>query len=68
MTHEAADVHPAERWLSIQQVCERYGVSRRTVYYWMAAGRVRYRHLPGGSRRILEADLLREPEGLRGRA
>lgn len=43
--------------LTINDVCEILGVSRRTVYNWMAKGQLKFVRTPGGSRRIY-ADLL----------
>lgn len=43
--------------VSIMQACERAGVSRRTIYSWMAAGKLEYRRNAGGAVRIIEASL-----------
>ena len=39
-------------WVSIRQAGEFYGVSRRTIYNWIAAGKVTTQRTPGGSTRI----------------
>lgn len=39
-------------WLSIRQAVEFYGVSRRTIYNWLAAERLVTTRTPGGSIRI----------------
>ena len=38
--------------LSIMKACEVVGVSRRTIYNWIAAGKVEYVRTAGGSIRI----------------
>ena len=42
------------RAISITQACESVGVSRRTIYNWMAAGKVQYVRTAGGAVRIFE--------------
>jgi excisionase family DNA binding protein len=49
------------RAISITQACESVGVSRRTIYNWMAAGKVQYVRTAGGAVRIFEDTLWREP-------
>lgn len=49
----------AHRTLSVMQACEEAGVSRRTIYNWLAAGKVQYVRTAGGSVRIL-ADTLHQ--------
>lgn len=41
------------------QACRLTGVSRRTLYNWMAANKVEYIYTAGGSRRIFEDTLWR---------
>jgi excisionase family DNA binding protein len=48
--------------LSILQACERVNVSRRTIYNWMARGKVEYVRTAGGSVRIFSDTLWRAPE------
>ena len=40
-------------------------VSRRTIYNWIAAGKVEYVRTAGGSIRIFTDSLWRQPDGLR---
>ena len=47
--------------LSILQACARVGVSRRTIYNWLKSGRLTYCRTIGGSVRIYEDSLWREP-------
>jgi excisionase family DNA binding protein len=47
--------------LSILQACQRVGVSRRTIYNWMAAGKVEYVRTAGGAVRIFSDTLWRAP-------
>lgn len=49
------------RAISITQACESVGVSRRTIYNWMAAGKVQYVRTAGGAVRIFEDTLWRTP-------
>ena len=46
--------------LSIRQACEVVGVSRRTIYNWIAAGKVEYVRTAGGSIRIFADTLWRD--------
>jgi excisionase family DNA binding protein len=39
------------------------GVSRRTIYNWIAAGKVEYVRTAGGSIRIFVDTLWRQPDG-----
>jgi len=52
--------------LSIMKACEAVGVSRRTIYNWISAGKVEYVRTAGGSIRIfadtLWRDGVKEPE------
>lgn len=47
--------------LSIMKACEVVGVSRRTMYNWISAGKVEYVRTAGGSIRIFADTLWREP-------
>jgi excisionase family DNA binding protein len=47
--------------ISIMKACELVGVSRRTIYNWMASGKVEYIRTAGGSVRIFVDTLWREP-------
>jgi len=46
--------------VSIMKACEVVGVSRRTIYNWIAAGKVEYVRTAGGSIRIFTDSLWRE--------
>jgi excisionase family DNA binding protein len=47
--------------LSIMKACEVVGVSRRTIYNWISAGKIEYVRTAGGSIRIFADTLWREP-------
>ena len=47
--------------ISIMKACELVGVSRRTIYNWISAGKVEYVRTAGGSIRIFVDSLWREP-------
>jgi excisionase family DNA binding protein len=47
--------------VSIPHACELVGVSRRTIYNWIAGGKVQYVRTAGGSVRIFVDTLWREP-------
>ena len=51
--------------VSIMKACEMVGVSRRTIYNWIAAGKVEYVRTAGGSIRIFQDSLWRQPDGVR---
>ena len=51
--------------LSIMKACEAVGVSRRTIYNWISAGKVEYVRTAGGSIRIFADTLWREPSPTR---
>jgi excisionase family DNA binding protein len=46
--------------LSIMKACEVVGVSRRTIYNWISAGKVEYLRTAGGSIRIFADSLWRD--------
>ena len=48
--------------VSIPRACELVGVSRRTIYNWIASGKIQYIRTAGGSVRIFEDTLWREPD------
>ena len=57
--------HPADKsmdrqTLSIMKACEAVGVSRRTIYNWISAGKVEYVRTAGGSIRIFADTLWRD--------
>ena len=47
--------------LSIAKACELVGVTRRTIYNWIAGGKVEYVRTAGGSVRIFVDTLWRDP-------
>jgi excisionase family DNA binding protein len=47
--------------ISIMKACELVGVSRRTIYNWITAGKVDYVRTAGGSIRIFVDSLWRNP-------
>jgi excisionase family DNA binding protein len=54
--------------LSIMKACEVVGVSRRTIYNWISAGKVEYVRTAGGSIRIFADTLWRDPATVGPRA
>jgi len=54
--------------LSIMKACEVVGVSRRTIYNWISAGKVEYVRTAGGSIRIFADSLWRDPRDARAMA
>ncbi len=48
--------------ISIMKACELVGVSRRTIYNWIASGKVEYVRTAGGSVRIFVDTLWRAPD------
>jgi excisionase family DNA binding protein len=54
------------RAISIAQACASVGVSRRTIYNWIAAGKVEYVRTAGGAVRIFEDSLWRTPQPTAG--
>lgn len=48
--------------ISIMKACELVGVSRRTIYNWLASGKVEYIRTAGGSVRIFVDTLWRTPD------
>ena len=59
---------PDRKTLSIPRACEVVGVSRRTIYNWLASGKVQYIRTAGGSVRIFEDTLWREPDSAKDMA
>ena len=48
--------------IPIMKACELVGVSRRTIYNWLASGKIEYIRTAGGSVRIFVDSLWREPQ------
>ncbi|MGB7218709.1 MAG: excisionase family DNA-binding protein [Vicinamibacterales bacterium] len=46
--------------ISIMKACETVGVSRRTIYNWLASGKIEYVRTAGGSVRIFVDSLWRD--------
>ena len=61
MTREAMIVD--RKTISIMKACELVGVSRRTIYNWIADGKVEYVRTAGGSIRIFVDTLWRRSDG-----
>jgi excisionase family DNA binding protein len=49
--------------LNIAQAADYAGVSRRTIYNWLHAGKLDYIRTAGGSVRIFPESLYRQPNG-----
>ena len=58
---EACESYMDRQTLSIMKACEAVGVSRRTIYNWISAGKVEYVRTAGGSIRIFADTLWRDP-------
>jgi len=48
--------------LSISKACQIVGVSRRTIYNWLASGKIEYVRTAGGAVRIFADSLWRDPK------
>ena len=48
--------------ISIRQACDLLDVTRRTIYNWIASGKVEYVRTAGGSIRIFVDTLWRAPD------
>ena len=59
MTIEA--IATDRKTVSIMKACDLVDVSRRTIYNWIASGKVEYRRTAGGSVRIFVDTLWRTP-------
>ncbi len=53
----------ARQTVSIMKATELVGCSRRTIYNWIASGKLEYCRTAGGSIRIYVDTLWREPNG-----
>lgn len=62
MAEGGTTVDTERQTLSIMKACEVVGVSRRTIYNWMAGGKVQYVRTAGGSVRIYADSLWRPPQ------
>jgi excisionase family DNA binding protein len=61
---EGLDVELERQTISIMKACEVVGVSRRTIYNWMAGGKIQYVRTAGGSVRIFADSLWKSPESV----
>ena len=68
LLQEDMTVELERQTLSIMKACEVVGVSRRTIYNWMAGGKVEYVRTAGGSVRIFADSLWRGPQQSAGQA
>jgi excisionase family DNA binding protein len=50
------------QWVTIGEACLIAGVSRRTVYNWLQAGKLTTRRTAGGNLRIAADSLWQKPE------
>lgn len=55
--------YPPEKFVTITRAADMAGVSRRTIYNWIAAKRVQVATSPGGRPRILAESLRPTTEG-----
>lgn len=53
--------------VSIMKACEVVGVSRRTIYNWMAGGKIEFVRTAGGSVRIFADSLWKSPDSVDNR-
>ena len=52
----------SERTLSVKEAMVAVGVSRRTIFNWISAGKVRIKRTAGGSPRIYADSLWRDED------
>ena len=57
------DTPAPDRWLMIMDAAREVGVSRRTIYNWLAQGKLETQRTAGGSIRILARSLYK-PSGI----
>lgn len=60
--------NPERETVTIQRAASLTGVSRRTIYYWIAAGKVEYVRTAGGSIRVFVDTLWKQAAGPAGGA
>lgn len=60
-----SDTITSQELVSIQEAQARVGVSRRTIYNWIAAGKLEFVRTAGGSVRIVTSSLWRSAKGVR---
>lgn len=54
---------PGEKTVSIRKAAEATGASVRTIYHWLATGKVEYVRTAGGAVRIFWRSLWRDHDG-----
>jgi excisionase family DNA binding protein len=55
---------PDRPWVDFREAMRICGVSRRTLYNWIAKGKITTMRTPGGSQRFQRSDLLRPGQPL----
>jgi len=55
-------LNPNERWINIMRAASECGVSRRTIYNWLNAGRLKTKRTAGGCLRIDASSLWRDAD------
>ena len=60
-------MEPERQTLSIMKACEVVGVSRRTIYNWMAGGKIEFVRTAGGSVRIFADSLWKSSHSVDSR-
>jgi excisionase family DNA binding protein len=61
ISQEDKAVETERQTVSIMKACEVVGVSRRTIYNWMAGGKIQYVRTAGGAVRIFADSLWKAP-------
>lgn len=54
-------IQPTDRLVTIPKAGKLTGVSRRTIYNWLKSGKLQFVRTAGGSIRIFEDSLWRDP-------
>ena len=47
-----------QEWLTLSQAAKYIGVSRRTIYNWVASGKLKVWEIPSGHKRVKKSSLL----------
>lgn len=48
--------------VTVEEACKAVGVTRRTIYNWMAQGKIEYTETAGGSKRIYADSLWKRDD------
>src|SRR5678809_369270 len=56
------DLPRGDAWLTIKEACAEVDVTRRTIYNWIAAGKLEVRRTAGGNLRIARRGLWRNAD------